>query len=278
MVTRAELRDGMKVRSSDGHGLGKIIRLDGGILVIEKGFFFPKDYEVPISLVSEVRDDEVWLSVSKEALEREGGFVAGEGGSIGAGTMTGASTAYEAGDDRLRETAAGASPEIGTGEPRAASTETRVPLAEEELEASKRTREGEVRVTKDVVTEHRTIDVPVTREEVHVERVPASASSGEVSGDAFQEKSVVVPVREEEVEIHKRPRVREEVRVSKTSRTVEQRADADVKREEARVERTDEPGSAIGSAEDEASRSDYGATGADTRGGGILGLGKDEDR
>ena len=39
----------MKVRSSDGDDLGKIIRLDAGMLVIEKGFFFPKDYEVAIS-------------------------------------------------------------------------------------------------------------------------------------------------------------------------------------------------------------------------------------
>jgi hypothetical protein len=68
MVTMSELRDGMKVRSSDGHDLGKIIRLDAGMLVIEKGFFFPKDYEVPLSSVREIRGDEVFLSVSKQAL------------------------------------------------------------------------------------------------------------------------------------------------------------------------------------------------------------------
>jgi hypothetical protein len=183
MVTKAELRDGMKVRTSDGHDLGKIVRLDSGLLVIEKGFFFPKDYEVPISLVSAVRDDEAHLSISKEAIEREGGLA---GASADAG-------AYRAGS----------------------TEEARVQLAEEELQATKRVRDaGEVRVRKD------------------------------------------------------------------TSRTVEQRADADVRREEARIDRADEEGrGAVGeSSEDEASRSGYGATGPDVRGGGLLGLGKDDER
>jgi hypothetical protein len=76
MVGMAELRDGMKVRTLDGHDLGRIVRLDAGILVVEKGIFFREEHEVPASFVSEVLDDEAHLSVSKEALEREGGLAA----------------------------------------------------------------------------------------------------------------------------------------------------------------------------------------------------------
>jgi uncharacterized protein (TIGR02271 family) len=257
MVTMAELRDGMKVRTSDGHDLGKIIRLDSGILVIEKGFFFPKDYEVPISMVSAVRDGEAHLSISKEAIEREGGLPDATAGAAAGGA--GWQGRDDAGWSELTHRPPGAA---ATG----ATEETRVPLAEEELEATKRMRDaGEVRVRKDVVTEHKSVDVPVTREEVHVERVPASASDQPIGRDAFDEKTVVVPVREEEVEITKRPRVREEVRVSKTSRTVEQRADADVRREEARVDRTDEDARAGFTRRDDDDR------------GGLLGLGRDDD-
>ncbi|HYG66738.1 MAG TPA: DUF2382 domain-containing protein, partial [Anaeromyxobacteraceae bacterium] len=59
---------------------------------------------------------------------------------------------------------------------------------------------------------------------------------GELEKDAFQEKTISVPVHEEEVEIRKRPRVREEVRVSKTREQVEHRAGADVRREEAKID------------------------------------------
>ncbi len=96
-----------------------------------------------------------------------------------------------------------------------------------------------MRVKKDVVTEQKELRVPVTREEVQVERVPIEGSppAGEA---AFQEKTVTVPIREEEVEVRKRPVVREEVRVSKERHAEERRADAQVRREEARVERDPE--------------------------------------
>jgi uncharacterized protein (TIGR02271 family) len=94
---------------------------------------------------------------------------------------------------------------------------------------------GEVRVHKDVVTEHKQVSVPVTREQVHVERVPAKGT--EAPGEAaFKDETFSMPVREEEVEIRKRPVVKEEVRVGRTRRQEERRADADVRREEARIE------------------------------------------
>jgi uncharacterized protein (TIGR02271 family) len=101
------------------------------------------------------------------------------------------------------------------------------------------------------------------REEVRVERVPASASTA-ASPDAFREETISVPVREEEVEVTKRPRVREEVRVTKTPHVEERRVEGEVRREEARVERT--------------GTADRGARDEDERGGGILGLGRDDER
>jgi uncharacterized protein (TIGR02271 family) len=200
MAGMGELTQGMKVKSSDGASLGKIIRIEPEFFIVEKGFFFPKDFEISIALVSSIRDDECWLSLSREDLEREG-----------RGEASFAQT------DELRE------------------GEQRMELSEEELEARKRVREaGEVAVRKEVVTERRQVDVPVTKEEVHVERVPASAS--QPSGGAFEEKEIRVPIREEEVEVTKRPRVREEVRVSRTARQDERRVEGDVRREEAKIE------------------------------------------
>lgn len=219
------LRSGMKVRSSDGESLGKIIRVEAGTFVVEKGFFFPKDYAVSNALVREVRDDECWLTISKGELERER-----DGQAL-----------HEAGREAGAEGRLGGMASL-RDEGAAGQERQQLTLSEEELEARKRVREaGEVTVRKEVVTEHRQLDVPVMKEEVHVERTPATSASAP-EGEAFREETLRVPVREEELEVTKRPRVREEVRVTKTARQQERRVEGDVRREEARIERSEEPG------------------------------------
>jgi uncharacterized protein (TIGR02271 family) len=229
-MTYGELTNGMKVKSSDGESLGKIIRVEPGSFIVEKGFFFPKDYAVPMSMVREVRDDECWLSISKQELERE----------------RDSGTTHDTGREQGAEGTVGGMSGLRGGERSSGEEAQRLTLSEEELEARKRVRDtGEVTVRKEVVTEHRQIDVPVMKEEVHVERVPASSATPPPQGEAFEEKTIRVPVREEEVEVTKRPRVREEVRVSRTARQQEQRVEGDVRKEEARIERSDEPGRKI---------------------------------
>ena len=90
-------------------------------------------------------------------------------------------------------------------------------------------------VTTDVVEEQRSLDVPVSRDEGHVHRVPTSDSAADPS-DAFQSDSVRVPVMEEQVEVTKTPRVVEELEIEKRRTTDTQRVSDTVRREEARVD------------------------------------------
>jgi hypothetical protein len=69
MVHIGDLSENMKVRARDGEELGTIIRLDARSILVEKGLF-SKDYSVPIELVREVRDGDVYLSVPAEELRR----------------------------------------------------------------------------------------------------------------------------------------------------------------------------------------------------------------
>jgi uncharacterized protein (TIGR02271 family) len=86
----------------------------------------------------------------------------------------------------------------------------RIELREEELRATKEpVKAGEVRVRKDVVTEEKTIDVPVTREEVVIERHPASGRPA--TGSIKEGEEIRVPLTEEEVRVEKRPVVKEEI-------------------------------------------------------------------
>ncbi|MBV9329759.1 MAG: YsnF/AvaK domain-containing protein [Chloroflexi bacterium] len=110
-------------------------------------------------------------------------------------------------------------------------------LREEELQARKTpVQTGEVTLGKDVIEQQRTMDVPVTREEVYVERRAVDRPADRPI-EPGSEKTIDVPVREEQVEVEKRPVVYEEVEVGKQQVQETQRVSDTVRREEARIER-----------------------------------------
>lgn len=112
--------------------------------------------------------------------------------------------------------------------------ELRVQRSEEELHAGTREREaGGVNVRKRVVTDHESVPVTKRREEVHVDRVSAE---GEASEAEIGDDEVRVPVTEEEVVVEKRPVAKEEVRIRKEVVEDEEVVEEDVRREEVDVE------------------------------------------
>jgi uncharacterized protein (TIGR02271 family) len=72
-----------------------------------------------------------------------------------------------------------------------------------------------VRVRKEVHTEQQTIQVPVSREELVIERVPVEGET--VRGTIGSDSEIRVPLSQEQVEVEKRPVVREAVKVGKRS-------------------------------------------------------------
>lgn len=110
-----------------------------------------------------------------------------------------------------------------------------VKAVEEQLHVQKKpVQSGEVKVRKEVHTEHKTIDVPVTREEVVVERMPASSTTASASDIGSQE--IRVPLREEEVRVEKTPVVKEEVRVSKRQVQGTEKVSENLRKEEIKVD------------------------------------------
>jgi uncharacterized protein (TIGR02271 family) len=221
---RSEVREGMTVFSSDGEKLGKVQSCDAGGFVVEKGFFFPTEYLARFDQIASVDGDEIRLGMTKE------GFVS---------AMKSASSGWGA-----NESSGSAITSAGTerSTTRRSGEDIRVPISEEQLDVVKHDREaGEVRLRKEVVHETKRVDVPVTREEVHVERVPVSERRDVVPGDkAFQQDTVSVPVHEEEIEVRKRPVVKEEVRLRKDRVTEQRAAEADVRSERVEIEGQDQ--------------------------------------
>jgi uncharacterized protein (TIGR02271 family) len=113
----------------------------------------------------------------------------------------------------------------------------RVQLFGEVLRVHKeRTNRGEVRVRKDVITENQTIEVPVTREELVLERVGVAANTPAPSANIGRAQEIRVPLSEETVRLEKQPVVREEVLVGKREVADVARVSDDVRHEELRVD------------------------------------------
>jgi uncharacterized protein (TIGR02271 family) len=216
------IRDGMEVVSADGEKLGKVTRVMSQGFEIEKGIFFRRECEASFDDVIDVRGKDIFLSATKAELERREG-TRGEAASVP--------------QQGVRAPSAASVPQQGVRAP-SAGEEVRVPLVEEEVVAKKRTREaGEVRVTKETITEEKQVTVPVQRDVVRVERVPVSGEPARAEG-AFKEESVTIPLRQEEVELEKRPVVKEEVVISKESREGTETAATSVRKERLDVEAT----------------------------------------
>jgi uncharacterized protein (TIGR02271 family) len=109
-----------------------------------------------------------------------------------------------------------------------------VQLREEQLRPHKTTeRAGEVDVRKEVHTERRSVTVPVEREEVVIERRPASGRS---AGGDIRGEEIRIPVKEEKVKVSKEAVVKEEVNVGKRKVRDNKTVTDDVRSEELVVE------------------------------------------
>lgn len=131
----------------------------------------------------------------------------------------------------LRETG----PDTGRTEPRGNERE-RMTLSEEELAVGKRrAAAGEVEIDKRVETERVRRDVPVTREDVTVERRPAT---GQSTSARIEEDEIHIPLMREEAVVEKRTVPKEEIVVKKHTKTETEPVEATVRKERAEVHRT----------------------------------------
>ena len=158
-------REGDEGYGADGEKVGKVIAVEPSYVVVEKGFFFPTDYYIPLSAIANVEDGRIYLNVTKDAALNQGWD------AEPAGTAEYATTGYV---EDVDVAATGATTDVGyaAGTVRAGFEDTtrvaegetlRVPVHEEELTATKHARElGQVRVEKDVVAEEKVLEVLVT--------------------------------------------------------------------------------------------------------------------
>lgn len=120
-----------------------------------------------------------------------------------------------------------------------------IPLAEEELEVSKRSYStGGLRVTKRVHEREETIDETGFRQEVDIERVPVNREIDEPVSSRMDGDTLIVPLMEEVLVVEKRLVLKEELHITRRAVETPQPDSIRLRREEATIERIpgDEPG------------------------------------
>jgi len=119
------------------------------------------------------------------------------------------------------------------------TTDDAMTRSEEELRVGTETRErGRARLRKYVVTEPQQVTVPVSREEVRVEREPITDANlgAATSGPAISEEEHEVTLRQEEVVVDKRAVPKERVRLDTETVTEERQVAEEVRKEQIEVD------------------------------------------
>lgn len=147
-------------------------------------------------------------------------------------TNTGVTGAY---DDDTTVTNTGVTGEYDAD--RYDTDERTLRLREEQLDVSKETvQTGEVEVHKHVVEDQQKVNIPVTREEVYVERREVNEVASDADSVIDDGETIRVPIMEEKVEVTKKPVVTEELVIGKREVTDTEQVVETVKREEAHLE------------------------------------------
>ncbi len=121
--------------------------------------------------------------------------------------------------------------------------EEKMRLREERLSVDKEEVErGEISLHKDVVEEEQSFDVPVSHEEVYVERRPVNEYESDANEFKMQQDdaTIRIPITEERLEVTKKPYVSEEIVVGKRQVEDIETVNETVKREEAHFEQSGE--------------------------------------
>ncbi len=132
---------------------------------------------------------------------------------------------------------AGADGRGGAGFARKSDDEQQLRLREEQLQVNKqRVAHGEVRLRKEVLTENQTLDVPVTREELVIERRPVSGRDVSTDDRIGDSEECVYHLSREKVDVSKRTVPTEEVSVGKREVQETEQVSGTVRREELKID------------------------------------------
>ena len=193
-----------EARGLNDEDFGEIQDIQGNYVLVQKGIIDKEKFYIPKDEAESYDGDVLRFRISKEDLDQ----YQHEPPSTWDSDSARETTTYESD-----------------------TTEERIPLSEERLDVSKTSQENQARVTKKPVTERKTVEVPLTREEVSIERRPASGQT-EAQSPIQSEEEITIPLKREEAQVSKKPYVKEEAVIKKKAYTDTKEITEDVTSEE----------------------------------------------
>ncbi|MFL6403413.1 MAG: YsnF/AvaK domain-containing protein, partial [Nitrososphaeraceae archaeon] len=207
-----------EARGSNDEDLGEVQQVGQDYVLVQRGMINKDKFYIPKDMVESYDGDVLRFSISEE--DAKSRFLGDSPPS------SSSSSSANEGD--------------GLTAARKAEETTTVPITEERLDASKRESTREATITKEPVTETKTVEVPVTHEEISVERRPASGSTTTAAERPVQSKTETkVPLKQEELQVTKQPYVKEEVSVKKKPVTEKRTVSEKVTSEKVKVKGKD---------------------------------------
>jgi uncharacterized protein (TIGR02271 family) len=178
----------------NGEDFGEVHEVSNGSVLVQRGIINKEKFLIPQELVESYDGDIVRFRISEDDMLSK--YLEGDSGAGSKSMETETTQDIVQSEEKIEET---------------------IPLTEERLEVSKNVQEQQATITKKPVTETKTVEVPVTHEEVSIERRAPSGGEGQVAseGPVTSSEEINIPLKKEEVEVNKTPYVKEEVAVTK---------------------------------------------------------------
>ena len=194
-----------EARGNNDEDFGEVQDIEGNYILVQKGLINKEKFYIPKDQAESYDGDVLRFRISEQELSQ----FQHEPPSIWDSNNSQETTTFE------RDT----------------NEEEHIPLTEERLDVSKESQEDQARVTKKPVTESKTVEVPLTREEVSIERRPASGQT-EAQSPIQSEQDIKIPLKREEAKVSKKPYVKEEAVIKKKGVTNKKKISEDVTSEE----------------------------------------------
>ena len=178
----------------NGEDFGEVQDVSNGFVLVQRGIINKERFLIPQGLAESYDGDIVRFSISEDDMLNK----------------------YREGSDVEATATVNTEQDVQTQD-NVQNVEETIPLTEERLDVSKNVQEQQATITKRPVTETKTVEVPVTHEEVSIERRTPSGGEGQVAseGPVTSTQEISIPVKKEEVEVTKTPYVKEKVTVTK---------------------------------------------------------------
>jgi uncharacterized protein (TIGR02271 family) len=212
-----------EARGSDDEDLGEVLETGHNYVLVQKGIINKEKFYIPKNMVESYDGSVLRFNIAKDEVKSR--FMRDS-------PPTG--NEYSSSYKNMDVTAEEEQDKSNVSQ----DTAARVPVMEERLNVSKEESTEDATVTKEPVTETKTIEIPVTHEEITIEkRPPRDRKYTSISSENPVESKteIKIPLKKEEVEVIKQPYVKEEVVVKKNPVTKTQQATEQVRSEKVNI-------------------------------------------